>query len=119
MENMLFVGDCVIVSKLMFGLFLFECGEVVVFIDFGGWFVLSEVFWFDFGFVWFVFIFVGLLFNDFGNYFIKCVIGLFGDYVVCCDDYGCFIVNGVVLDELYFYLGDWFLEKIFDVMSFM
>ena len=46
--------------------------------------------------------------------FVKRVIGVGGDHVVCCDDQGRVTVNGRPLDELYVYPGDDPSEVPFD-----
>lgn len=49
-----------------------------------------------------VLLFIGFVFEDGDNYLIKWVIGLLGDYIVCCIVDGCLMVNGILIDELYF-----------------
>jgi len=48
--------------------------------------------------------------------FIKCVIGLFGDYVVCCDVVGWIMVNDSVVDEFYVMFGDVLSSMLFDIV---
>ncbi|MFX0593627.1 signal peptidase I [Melissospora conviva] len=50
-----------------------------------------------------------------GEDFIKRVIGVPGDHVVCCDDQGRLIVNGKPLDEPYVYPGDAPAKSEFDI----
>lgn len=102
MESTLQVGDRVLVSRLAPGPFDVSRGDVVVFVDPGGWLppeptqgnevrnVLTEVGEF-----------VGLLPANTGSHLIKRVIGLPGDTVTCCDASGRISVNGVPIDEPY------------------
>lgn len=48
--------------------------------------------------------------------FIKRVIGVAGDRVVCCDEQGRVTINGIPLDEPYLYPGDQPSEEEFDVV---
>lgn len=102
MESTLQVGDRVLVSRLAPGPFDVNRGDVVVFVDPGGWLpaqptegnevrnVLTDVGEF-----------VGLLPANTGSHLIKRVVGLPGDTVTCCDDQGRISVNGVPIDEPY------------------
>lgn len=110
MEDTLFIGDRVMVSKISLTFGEVERGDVVVFKDPGGWLPpaateseggVGEV-------VKDVFAFVGVLPpDDTEGYLIKRVIGLGGDHVVCCDDNGAITVNGEPLEEKdYLYPGD-------------
>lgn len=102
MEDTLAVGDRVLVSKLAPGPLDVHRGDVVVFVDPGGWLEqrpdersglqrgLEEAL-----------TFVGLLPQNAGEHLIKRVIGLGGDTVECCDAEGRLMVNGVGIDEPY------------------
>lgn len=99
METTLDVGDRIVVNKLAPGPFEIERGDIVVFLDPGGWLSgtetpeLSPVEKF---LTW-----IGLLPENAGQHLVKRVIGTPGDHVVCCDDNGRITVNGVAIDEPY------------------
>ncbi|WP_152192907.1 signal peptidase I [Georgenia satyanarayanai] len=102
MEDTFAVGDRVLVSKLAPGPLDVSRGDVVVFVDPGGWLEpradtrnqlqrgVEEVL-----------TFVGLLPQNAGEHLIKRIIGLGGDTVECCDADGRLTVNGVGIDEPY------------------
>ncbi|TNC16743.1 signal peptidase I [Georgenia sp. 311] len=102
MEDTLAVGDRVLVSKLAPGPLDVHRGDVVVFVDPGGWLEqkpdtrnavqrgLEEAL-----------TFVGLLPQNAGEHLIKRVIGVGGDTVECCDADGRLMVNGVSIEEPY------------------
>ncbi|MCM3661748.1 signal peptidase I [Georgenia satyanarayanai] len=102
MEDTFAVGDRVLVSKLAPGPLDVSRGDVVVFVDPGGWLEpqpdtrnqlqrgVEEVL-----------TFVGLLPQNAGEHLIKRIIGLGGDTVECCDADGRITVNGVGIDEPY------------------
>jgi signal peptidase I len=102
MEDTFAVGDRVLVSKLAPGPLDVSRGDVVVFVDPGGWLEappdtrnqlqrgVEEVL-----------TFVGLLPQNAGEHLIKRIIGLSGDTVECCDADGRITVNGVGIDEPY------------------
>ena len=103
MNDTLQVDDRIIVSLLTPSVVAVERGDVVVFEDPGGWLpappaeqetgLLGTVDWF--------LTFVGLAPEDEHGYLIKRVIGLPGDHVECCNDFGQLTVNGVPIDEPY------------------
>jgi len=107
MQDTLHVDDRIIVNQLVPELVPIDHGDVVVFTDPGGWLTpviepdqgpfLSAV---D-GFL----AFVGLSAPDSNDHLIKRVIGLPGDTIVCCNDFGQLIVNGVPLEEPYIKLA--------------
>ena len=103
MESTLLVGDRVLVSKLEPGPGTLERGDVVVFVDPGGWLppMSSEPPVYVRALT-----FVGLLPANSGEHLIKRVIGLPGDTVECCDDEGRLMVNGEPVDEPYLFGGD-------------
>lgn len=106
MNDTLQVDDRIIVSLLTPTLVPVEHGDVVVFEDPGGWLpepqpetetgLAGAIDWF--------LTFVGLAPEDDHGYLIKRVIGLPGDTVRCCNDFGQLLVNGVPLDEPYLHL---------------
>lgn len=108
MVETLHVNDRIIVNQLEPDLIPIEHGDVVVFKDPGGWLPPTpdpQVNWFV-GAVDAVLAFVGLSAPDSNDHLIKRVIGLPGDVVVCCNDFGQLTVNGVPLDEPYINLPD-------------
>lgn len=103
MESTLLVGDRVLVSKLEPGPGTLERGDVVVFVDPGGWLPAATE---EPSVVVRALTFVGLLPANSGEHLIKRVIGLPGDTVSCCDPDGRLIVNDVPVDEPYLFAGD-------------
>ncbi|SCL30201.1 signal peptidase I [Micromonospora nigra] len=83
MENTLMIDDRVLVNKLVYDFRSPQRGEVIVF--------KAPVEWSG---------------NPDGEDFIKRVIGVGGDRVVCCDPEGRLVVNGTPLDEPYIYSVD-------------
>jgi signal peptidase I len=101
MENTLQLNDRIIVNQLVPDLTPISHGDVVVFRDPGGWLtptVEQEQNWFASA-VDSVLAFVGLSAPDSNDHLIKRVIGLPGDTVVCCNEFGQLTVNGVPIDE--------------------
>lgn len=103
MRDTLFVNDRIIVNQLVPEFAPIERGDVVVFKDPGGWLDPRQepdqnplVAAID-G----VLAFVGLSAPDSNDHLIKRVIGLPGDTVVCCNDFGQLTVNGYPLQEPY------------------
>ena len=108
MEVTLHIDDRIIVNQLEPKLMPIEHGDVVVFKDPGGWLtptVEPQVNWFVGG-VDAVLGFVGLSAPDSNDHLIKRVIGVPGDKVVCCNDFGQITVNGVPLEEPYITLPE-------------
>ncbi|MGV8913758.1 MAG: signal peptidase I [Rhodoglobus sp.] len=108
MVNTLQVDDRILVNQLEPRFFPISHGDVVVFTDPGGWLpaISSEpANWFV-GAVDGVLAFVGLSAPDSSNHLIKRVIGLPGDTVECCNEFGQLIVNGIPLEEPYIVLPD-------------
>lgn len=101
MHPTLLEGDRVLVNLLVPRPIAIERGDVIVFQDPGGWLPVSpspqkpfarelldgalET--------------IGLKPEDAGNHLIKRVIGLPGDRIVCCNDYGQLEINDVVISE--------------------
>ncbi|MDM4722968.1 signal peptidase I [Micromonospora sp. WMMA1363] len=83
MENTLQIDDRVLVNKLVYDFRSPHRGEVIVF--------KAPVEWSG---------------NPDGEDFIKRVIGVGGDQVVCCDEQGRITINGTSLDEPYLYSVD-------------
>ncbi len=103
MEQTLHIDDRIIVNQLEPGLMPIQHGDVVVFKDPGGWLTATppaQVNSFS-GAVDAVLGFIGLSAPDSNDHLIKRVIGLPGDRVVCCNDFGQITVNGVPLEEPY------------------
>lgn len=105
MESTLEPGDRVLASLLAPGPLDVNRGDVVVFVDPGGWLssetapvgghlALQQALEF-----------VGLLPQNTGEHLIKRVIAMGGDTVECCDEAGRILVNGVAIDEPYIIAG--------------
>lgn len=104
MEATLIRDDRIIVSQLTPGVFDLNRGDIIVFVDPGGWLSqqsgvsendpLSRV-------LNGLSVFVGLSSPNNEQHLVKRVIGLPGDRIVCCDDLGAMSVNGVALTETY------------------
>lgn len=108
MEDTLITDDRVIVNELTPDLMPISHGDVIVFTDPGDWlppFVPQPQNPFATA-VGSALSFVGLTASDSNDHLIKRVIGLPGDHVVCCNEFGQLSVNGVPLDEPYIKLPD-------------
>ncbi|MAT17268.1 MAG: signal peptidase I [Leifsonia sp.] len=108
MESTLLVNDRIIVNELVPGVVPISRGDIVVFQDPGGWLVPQPTVEQEplaAAFDW-VLSFVGLTAPDSNDHLIKRVIGLPGDVVTCCDEYGRLSINGVPIDEPYVLLPD-------------
>lgn len=109
MEQTLHVDDRIIVNQLEPKLIPIEHGDVVVFRDPGGWLTPTVATppanWFV-GAIDAFLAFVGLSAPDSNDHLIKRVIGLPGDTVICCNDFGQITVNGIPLEEPYTTLPD-------------
>jgi len=103
METTLLVNDRIIVNQLVPEITPIAHGDVVVFSDPGGWLtpqtepeqtgIVAAI---DA-----VLAFVGLSAPDSNDHLIKRVIGLPGDTVKCCNDFGQLLINGVPIAEPY------------------
>jgi signal peptidase I len=91
MEHTLEINDRVLVNKLVYDFRSPERGEIVVFKAPGEWRNQPE-----------------------GEDFIKRVIGVGGDHVVCCDAQGRLQVNGQPLDEPYVYADGGLADPVAD-----
>ncbi len=80
MQNTLDINDRVLVNKVVYHLRSPQRGEIIVFRAPESWRSSLE-----------------------DEDFIKRVIGVGGDHLVCCDDQGRLVLNGVPLDEPYLY----------------
>ncbi|MGB3910010.1 MAG: signal peptidase I [Pseudolysinimonas sp.] len=102
MEDTLLINDRIIVNELVPNVMPIERGDIVVFRDPGGWLapvpeveqnpVVAAVDW--------LLSIIGLTAPDSNDHLIKRVIGLPGDVVECCNEFGQMSVNGVPLDEV-------------------
>lgn len=117
MESTLQVDDRIIVNKMADSEGDLKRGDIVVFVDPGGWLapntnqptgammVLMDVL-----------TFVGIVPTNAGEHLVKRIIGLPGDRVTCCDDGGRLTVNGVSVDEPYLAPGMHPSDIAFDIM---
>lgn len=92
MEETLLVDDRVLVNKLVYDFRTPERGEIIVFVSPESWRNTPE-----------------------HEDYIKRVIGVPGDRVVCCDPQGRIQVNGHPLDEPYVYPGNRMAPEEFDI----
>ena len=108
MEDTLVRNDRIIVNQLAPGLIPIERGDVVVFKDPGGWLTpqIEPVQNPIIATIDSVLAVVGLSAPDSNDHLIKRVIGLPGDHVVCCDDFGRLTVNDTPLSEPYTKIPD-------------
>ncbi|HLS25468.1 MAG TPA: signal peptidase I [Beutenbergiaceae bacterium] len=100
MQDTLDVGDRLVVNKLVPSVSDIERGDVVVFVDPGGW--LRDTPAPEPSTVQQILTFLGILPEHANEHVIKRVIGLPGDHVECCDDQGRVMVNGVAIDESHY-----------------
>lgn len=127
MENTLLVGDKVLVNKLVYHIRPIGRGDIVVFDGGGSWYAnatpaqaahnpVERVYDDTFGALFHA---IGGLFGQMPGQtdYIKRVIGLPGDHVVCCTARGQITVNGVVLSEqAYLHPGETPSESHFNVV---
>lgn len=106
MANTLQVNDRIAVSLLQPSPIELQRGDVVVFEDPGGWLHSPPAESRDgvAGAFRDVMVFIGLAPDDTHGYLVKRVIGLPGDTVECCNDFGQLTINGVPINEPYLLL---------------
>lgn len=108
MEQTLIRDDRIIVNELAPEVMPITHGDVIVFKDPGAWLdpvVTPEKTGIS-GAIDSALGFVGLSAEDSNDHLIKRVIGLPGDHVICCDDFGRLTVNGTALEEPYIVLPE-------------
>jgi len=104
MQPTLVGDDRIIVSQLTPGLISVNRGDVVVFVDPGGWLSVQQGVSEDdplsrvLNTISYV---VGLSSPNDNQHLVKRVVGLPGDVIVCCDELGAMSINGVPLAEPY------------------
>jgi len=109
MESTLIRDDRIIVSQLYGGPLDLARGDVIVFVDPGGWLSLQTGVSEDdplSRLLAGLSVFVGLSSPDDNEHLVKRLIGLPGDTVVCCDELGALSVNGIPLAEPYLFLPE-------------
>jgi len=117
MENTLLVGDRVLVNRMVYHVRDVQRGDVIVFDGTDSFVPAGERLQrnpISGAFTW-VGQSLGLIQPD-STDFIKRVIGVGGDHVVCCDVQGRITVNGTPLDEKYLYPDDVPSYDDFDVI---
>jgi signal peptidase I len=116
MENTLEIGDKVLVNKLVYDFRSIHRGDVVVFNGDGSWDPVPAETASPVARLW------GSITGLFGTApgvhdFIKRVIGVPGDHVVCCNAHGQITVNGIALSEKsYLYPGNAPSESPFNII---
>jgi signal peptidase I len=104
MDQTLIRDDRIIVSQLHGGPLELRRGDVIVFVDPGGWLSLQPGVSEDDPLTRLldgVSLFLGLSSPDDNEHLVKRLVGLPGDLVVCCDELGAMSINGVPLAEPY------------------
>ncbi len=112
MQNTLQVGDRLLVNKLRSSEERLERGDIVVFVDPGGWLRAQAV---EPSAAQKALTWIGLLPANADEHLIKRIIGMPGDTVECCDEEGRILVNGEAIEEPYVYPGAQPSEKKFSV----
>ena len=113
MEPTLLVGDRLVVNKLAPEVMELERGDVVVFLDPGGWLDTEPH---ELNAAEQVLTWIGLLPEHADEHVIKRVIGTGGDHVAYCTDEGLITVNGEPIEESYVVPGAVPSERTFDVV---
>ena len=113
MEPTLMVGDRLVVNKLAPQVMDLERGDVVVFLDPGGWLDTEPH---ELNAAEQVLTWIGLLPEHADEHVIKRVVGTGGDHVTCCTDEGLITVNGEPIEEPYVVPGAEPSERTFDVV---
>jgi signal peptidase I len=98
MEKTLMTDDKIVVSKFSTRIDDVRRGDVVVFIDPGGWLGEIKPTPGIKGQLQRALTFVGFLPTNMGEHLVKRVIGVAGDTIICCED-DKLVVNGVAIDE--------------------
>jgi len=98
MEKTLMTNDKIIVSKVATRLDGIRRGDVVVFVDPGGWLGDIEPTPGVKGQVQRALTFIGFLPTNVGEHLVKRVVGVAGDNIKCCED-DKLVINGVVVTE--------------------
>jgi len=109
MESTLIRDDRIIVSQLHGGPLDLRRGDVIVFVDPGGWLSVQSGVSEDDPLSRLldgVSLFLGLSSPDDNEHLVQRLIGLPGDTVTCCDELGAMSINGVPLAEPYVSLPD-------------
>lgn len=104
MDQTLIRDDRIIVSQLHGGPLDLRRGDVIVFVDPGGWLSIQPGVSEDDPLTRLldgVSLFLGLSSPDDNEHLVKRLVGLPGDLVVCCDELGAMSINGVPLAESY------------------
>lgn len=104
MDQTLIRDDRIIVSQLHGGPLELRRGDVIVFVDPGGWLSIQPGVSEDDPLTRLldgVSLFLGLSSPDDNEHLVKRLVGLPGDLVVCCDELGAMSINGVPLAEPY------------------
>lgn len=103
MESTLRVNDRIMVNKLADEEDDLQRGDIVVFVDPGGWLrtASSDRSPLESFLTW-----VGIMPANAGQHLVKRIIGMPGDRVVCCDDAGLLQINGVSIEEPYLNAGN-------------
>ena len=104
MDATLIRDDRIIVSQIHGGPLELSRGDVIVFVDPGGWLSIQSGVSEDDPLTRLLdglSVFVGLSGPDDNEHLVKRLIGLPGDTVVCCDELGAMSINGVPLAEPY------------------
>lgn len=117
MENTLRVNDRVIVNKLGNYLGHIDRGDVVVFVDPGGWLPPAAASTSNTAtrLIKDGLVSVGLLPDPADQALIKRVIGVAGDHVVCCDSKNRLVINGKSIVEPYVAAGNTPSDMKFDI----
>lgn len=117
MENTLQINDRVIVNKLGNYVGHIDRGDVVVFVDPGGWLPPADISSSNSATALLKkgLVSVGLLPDPADQALIKRVIGVAGDHVVCCDTKGHLVINGKSIVEPYVAAGNTPSDMKFDI----
>jgi len=115
MENTLQVQDRILVSKLSTEISGVHRGEIVVFVDPGGWLPEAVPPTGATGVVRRLLMWVGLLPSDTGEDLVKRTIAVAGDHIVCCDSHSRIVLNGIPLVESYIKPGNGTDQVRFDL----